>query len=185
MGFEIAKASANLGAEVILITGPTQQKVSHSLINVIPVVSAQDMYNTAHEYFKTVDIAILSAAVADYKPKEVASQKIKKKASTLTLELEKTKDILASLGEIKTNQYLVGFALETDNELENAKDKLKRKNLNLIVLNSLNDTGAGFKSDTNKVTFIDAEDTVTEFQLKSKADVANDLLNKILEQINA
>ncbi|MFI0431320.1 bifunctional phosphopantothenoylcysteine decarboxylase/phosphopantothenate--cysteine ligase CoaBC [Mariniflexile sp. HMF6888] len=185
MGFEIAKASANLGAEVILITGPTQQKVSHSLINVIPVVSAQDMYNAVHEHFKTVDIAILSAAVADYKPKEVAAQKIKKKTSTLTLELEKTKDILASLGEIKTNQYLVGFALETDNELENAKDKLKRKNLNLIVLNSLNDTGAGFKSDTNKVTFIDAKDTVTEFQLKSKADVANDLLNKILEQINA
>lgn len=185
MGFEIAKASANLGAEVILVTGPTQQKVLHSLINVIPVVSAQDMYNAAHEHFKTVDIAILSAAVADYKPKEVAAQKIKKKTSTFTLELEKTKDILASLGDIKTNQYLVGFALETDNELENAKDKLKRKNLNLIVLNSLNDTGAGFKSDTNKVTFIDAEDTVTEFQLKSKADVANDLLNKILEQINA
>lgn len=185
MGFEIAKASANLGAEVILITGPTQQKVSHSLINVIPVVSAQDMYNAAHEHFITVDIAILSAAVADYKPKEVAVQKIKKNELTLTLELEKTKDILASLGDIKTNQYLVGFALETDNELENAKDKLKRKNLNLIVLNSLNDTGAGFKSDTNKVTFIDAEDTVTEFQLKSKADVANDLLNKILEQINA
>lgn len=185
MGFEIAKASANLGAEVILVTGPTQQKVLHSLINVISVVSAQDMYNAAHEHFKMVDIAILSAAVADYKPKEVAAQKIKKKTSTFTLELEKTKDILASLGDIKTNQYLVGFALETDNELENAKDKLKRKNLNLIVLNSLNDTGAGFKSDTNKVTFIDAEDTVTEFQLKSKADVANDLLNKILEQINA
>ena len=185
MGFEIAKASANLGAEVILITGPTQQKVSHSLINVIPVVSAQDMYHAVHEHFKMVDIAILSAAVADYKPKEVVAQKIKKKASTLTLELEKTKDILASLGDIKTNQYLVGFALETDNELENAKDKLKRKNLNLIVLNSLNDTGAGFQSDTNKVTFIDAEDIVTEFQLKSKAEVANDLLNKILEQINA
>ncbi|MEN3322440.1 bifunctional phosphopantothenoylcysteine decarboxylase/phosphopantothenate--cysteine ligase CoaBC [Mariniflexile soesokkakense] len=185
MGFEIAKASANLGAEVILITGPTHQKVSHSLINTIPVVSANDMYNAAHEHFKSVDIAILSAAVADYKPKEVASQKIKKKDSTLTLELEKTKDILASLGALKTNQYLVGFALETNNELENAKDKLKRKNLNLIVLNSLNDTGAGFKSDTNKVTFIDADDTVTEFQLKSKAAVANDLLNKILEKINA
>ncbi|HEX9601339.1 MAG TPA: bifunctional phosphopantothenoylcysteine decarboxylase/phosphopantothenate--cysteine ligase CoaBC, partial [Mariniflexile sp.] len=129
MGFEIAKASANLGAEVILITGPTHQKVSHNLINVIPVVSAQDMYHAVHEHFKTVDIAILSAAVADYKPKEVAIQKIKKNEPTLTLELEKTKDILASLGEIKTNQYLVGFALETDNELENAKDKLKRKNL--------------------------------------------------------
>ncbi|MFG6687565.1 bifunctional phosphopantothenoylcysteine decarboxylase/phosphopantothenate--cysteine ligase CoaBC [Mariniflexile sp. HNIBRBA6329] len=185
MGFEIAKAAANLGAEVILISGPTHQKVSHSLINLIPVVSANDMYNAAHEYFNSVDIAILSAAVADYKPKEVASQKIKKKEATLTLELEKTKDILASLGTIKTNQFLVGFALETNNELENAKDKLKRKNLNLIVLNSLNDKGAGFKSNTNKVTFIDADETVTEYQLKSKAEVATDLLNKILEQINA
>lgn len=185
MGFEIAKASANLGAEVILITGPTHQKVSHSLIHVIPVISALEMYNEAHKYFETVNIAILSAAVADYKPKEVANQKIKKKESTLTLELEKTKDILASLGKIKKAQYLVGFALETNNELENAKGKLKNKNLNLIVLNSLNDTGAGFKSDTNKVTFIDDEETVSEFQLKSKADVAKDLLNKILEQINA
>ncbi|CAH8294826.1 phosphopantothenoylcysteine decarboxylase/phosphopantothenate--cysteine ligase [Mariniflexile fucanivorans] len=185
MGFEIAKASANLGAEVILITGPTHEKVFNSLIQVIPVISTDDMYNAVHDHFKVADIAILSAAVADYKPKEVASQKIKKKESTLTLELEKTKDILASLGAIKTHQFLVGFALETNNELENAKDKLKRKNLNLIVLNSLNDTGAGFKTDTNKVTFIDAEDTVTEFQLKSKAAVATDLLNKILEQINA
>ena len=185
MGFEIAKASANLGAQVVLITGPTHQKISHSLIHVVSVVSANEMYNAVHEHFKTSNIAILSAAVADYKPKEVALQKIKKKEATLTLELEKTKDILASLGAIKTNQYLVGFALETNNELENAKDKLKRKNLNLIVLNSLNDTGAGFKSETNKVTFIDADDTVTEFQLKSKADVASDLLNKILEQINA
>ncbi len=185
MGFEIAKASANLGAEVILITGPTHEKVCHSLIKVIPVISASDMYNEVHSYFKTVDVAILSAAVADYKPKEVSNQKIKKKDATLTLELEKTQDILASLGAIKTNQYLVGFALETNNELENAKGKLKSKNLNLIVLNSLNDKGAGFKSDTNKVTFIDDEETVTEYQLKSKADVAIDLLNKILQQINA
>ncbi len=185
MGFEIAKASANLGAQVILISGPTHQKVSHSLINLIYVVSANDMYNEVHKHFQNVDIAILSAAVADFTPKEVASQKIKKKEATLLLELVKTKDILASLGTIKTNQFLVGFALETNNELENAKDKLKRKNLNLIVLNSLNDIGAGFKSDTNKVTFIDADETVTEQQLKSKAEVATDLLNKILEQINA
>ncbi|WP_372755282.1 bifunctional phosphopantothenoylcysteine decarboxylase/phosphopantothenate--cysteine ligase CoaBC [Mariniflexile sp.] len=185
MGFEIAKASANLGAQVYLITGPTHQKISHSLIDVIPVVSAEDMYNEAHKYFKDVDIAILSAAVADFTPKEIASQKIKKKDASLILELTETKDILASLGGIKTNQFLVGFALETDNELENAKDKLKRKNLNLIVLNSLNDEGAGFKNDTNKVTFIDADETVTEYQLKSKEAVANDLLNKILEQINA
>jgi phosphopantothenoylcysteine decarboxylase / phosphopantothenate---cysteine ligase len=185
MGFEIAKASANLGAEVILITGPTHQKVSHSLIQVIPVVSANDMYNAVHEHFETANVAILSAAVADFKPKEVASQKIKKNDSALTLELEKTKDILASLGAIKKHQYLAGFALETNDELENAKGKLKRKNLNLIVLNSLNDKGAGFKSDTNKVTFIDEDENVTEYQLKSKAEVAKDLLNKIIEQINA
>ncbi len=185
MGFEIAKAAANLGAEVILVTGPTYQKVSHSLIHVEAVTSAEDMYNEVHKHFKSVDVAILSAAVADYKPKEVALQKIKKKDSALTLELEKTKDILASLGDIKSNQYLVGFALETNNELENAKGKLKRKNLNLIVLNSLQDKGAGFKGDTNKVTFIDDAENITEFQLKSKAEVAKDLLHKITEQIHA
>ncbi|MCL5128492.1 MULTISPECIES: bifunctional phosphopantothenoylcysteine decarboxylase/phosphopantothenate--cysteine ligase CoaBC [unclassified Algibacter] len=185
MGFEIAKASANLGAEVVLITGPTHQKVNHSLINVVPVVSAADMYQAVHEHFENVDIAILSAAVADFTPKEVSNKKIKKKSDTLTLELGRTKDILASLGEVKTNQYLVGFALETDNELENAKGKLKRKNLNLIVLNSLNDKGAGFKSDTNKVTFIDEAGNITENSLKSKTDVASDLLNKIIENIYA
>ncbi|WP_339894349.1 bifunctional phosphopantothenoylcysteine decarboxylase/phosphopantothenate--cysteine ligase CoaBC [uncultured Algibacter sp.] len=185
MGFEIAKAAANLGAEVILITGPTHQKVSHALIDVIPVVGAQEMFNEVHKYYKNSDVAILSAAVADYKPKEVASQKIKKKSETLTLELEKTKDILASLGDLKKKQYLVGFALETNNELENAKGKLKRKNLNLIVLNSLNDKGAGFKTDTNKVTFIDDKENISEFQLKSKAEVASDLLNKIISEIDA
>lgn len=185
MGFEIAKAAANLGAEVILITGPTHQKISHSLVNVVAITSAEDMYGAAHKYFDNVDVAILSAAVADFKPKDVATQKIKKKESTLNLQLEKTKDILASLGAIKEQQYLVGFALETNNELENAKGKLKRKNLNLIVLNSLNDKGAGFKSDTNKVTFIDNKGDINEFQLKSKAEVATDLLNKIIKEINA
>ncbi|AUS07202.1 bifunctional phosphopantothenoylcysteine decarboxylase/phosphopantothenate--cysteine ligase CoaBC [Pseudotamlana carrageenivorans] len=183
MGFEIAKAATNLGAEVFLISGPTSQKVSHSLIKQIPVVSAQDMFNAVHTYFNYCDIAILSAAVADYRPKEVAHQKIKKKTSTLTLELEKTKDILASLGAIKNQQYLVGFALETNDELENAKGKLKRKNLNLIVLNSLNDKGAGFKGDTNKVTFIDDEGNITAFELKTKSEVAIDLLNKIISHI--
>lgn len=185
MGFEIAKAAASFGAEVVLITGPTHQKVSHSLVTVIPVVNAEDMYKASHEYFNTVNIAILSAAVADFTPKEIATQKIKKKESTLTLELKKTKDVLASLGAIKNNQYLVGFALETNNELENAKGKLKRKNLNLIVLNSLQDKGAGFKGDTNKVTFIDNKECITEFQLKPKAEVAIDLLSKIIKEINA
>ena len=185
MGFEIAKAAANLGAEVILITGPTHENVMHALIEVIPVVSAQNMYDEVHKYYETSDVAILSAAVADFTPKEVASQKIKKKSETLTLELEKTKDILASLGKIKKRQYLVGFALETNNELENAKEKLKRKNLNLIVLNSLKDKGAGFKTDTNKVTFIDDKGDITKFQLKTKSEVASDLLNKIISEIDA
>ncbi len=185
MGFEIAKASANLGAEVILISGPTHQKVNNSLIEVISVISAQDMYGAAHKYFKNVDVAILSAAVADYRPKEVANQKIKKKETTLTLELEKTKDILASLGEIKQKQILVGFALETNNELENAKGKLKKKNLDLIVLNSLNDKGAGFKSETNKVTIIDKNETITAYELKSKAEVAKDLISEIITKLNA
>lgn len=185
MGFEIAKAAANLGAEVILITGPTHENVSHHLIHIVPVVSAEEMYNTTHTYFDKMDVAILSAAVADFKPKEVAIQKIKKTSDTLTLELQKTKDILASLGAIKTHQFLVGFALETHNEVENAKDKLKRKNLNLIVLNSLNDPGAGFKSNTNKVTFINDKNQITEFPLKSKAEVATDLLNEIIKQLHA
>ena len=185
MGFELAKTSASLGSEVTLITGPTHQKVSHSLIHVLPVVSAKEMYDEVHKYFENVDVAILSAAVADYKPKQAASQKIKKKDNTLTLELEKTKDILASLGEIKKQQCLVGFALETNNELENAKAKLKKKHLNLIVLNSLNDKGAGFKSDTNKITLIDDKGNITEYKLKSKSEVALDILNEIIKQLNA
>ena len=185
MGFEIAKAAANLGAEVILISGPTHQTVANNLITVIPVVSAQDMYDTAHKYFKSVDIAIAAAAVADYRPKEVATQKIKKEESTLSLELEKTKDVLASLGQIKEQQFLVGFALETNNEIENAKSKLKRKNLDLIVLNSLQDKGAGFKSDTNKVTLIDKNETINTFELKSKTEVAKDILNTIISALDA
>ncbi len=185
MGFEIAKAAANLGAEVTLITGPTNQSVAHSFINVIPVVSAEDMYQEVHKYYEATDVAILSAAVADFKPMVVAQQKIKKKSDTLTIELERTKDILASLGTAKKHQFLVGFALETNNELENAKGKLERKHLNLIVLNSLQDKGAGFKGDTNKVTFIDNKSNITEFELKSKAEVAEDLLNEIVKHIHA
>lgn len=185
MGFEIAKAAANLGANVILVSGPTNEKIEHHLIDVIPVVSAQEMYDAVHKYYENADVAILSAAVADYKPKNVANQKIKKNDSTLSLELEKTKDILASCGAIKKNQFLVGFALETNNELENAIGKLKRKNLDLIVLNSLNDKGAGFGGATNKVTFIDKNQTVTAFELKTKAEVASDLINEILKHLDA
>ncbi|NQX84443.1 MAG: bifunctional phosphopantothenoylcysteine decarboxylase/phosphopantothenate--cysteine ligase CoaBC [Flavobacteriaceae bacterium] len=185
MGYEIAKTAANLGANVVLVSGPTHQKVEHNLISVLPVVSAQEMYEAVHQYYEHTDVAILSAAVADYRPKNVALQKIKKKTNTLSLELEKTKDILASCGTLKTQQFLVGFALETNNELENAIGKLKRKNLDLIVLNSLNDKGAGFGGATNKVTFIDKSQTITEFELKSKTEVASDLINEILKHLHA
>jgi len=185
MGYEIAKAAANLGAKVILVSGPTHQSIDHSLIKVIAVISANDMYIATHEHFKDADIAILSAAVADYKPKFIADQKIKKASSTLSLELEKTKDILASLGQIKQQQLLVGFALETNNELENAIAKLKKKNLDLIVLNSLNDDGAGFGGETNKVTIIDKKENTINYSLKSKAEVAKDLMREILNQLDA
>ena len=173
MGFEIAKAAANLGAKVTLVTGPTHQSMSLSLVDVKPVVSAQDMYDQVHKYYQYTDIAILSAAVADYRPKQVAEQKIKKVDSTLTVELE------------KTNQFLVGFALETNNELQHAKAKLEAKKLDLIVLNSLRDKGAGFGVSTNKVTFITKSNQVIENELKSKAEVAKDLMQLILKQIDA
>jgi phosphopantothenoylcysteine decarboxylase/phosphopantothenate--cysteine ligase len=147
------------------------------------VVSAEEMYHEVHKYFDRADIAILSAAVADYKPKNVSASKIKKSEDTMTIELVKTQDILASLGKVKKQQFLVGFALETNNELENAISKLKTKNLDLIVLNSLQDKGAGFKKETNKVTIIDKFEKISEFSLKSKAEVAEDIFNVILNQI--
>jgi len=185
MGFELAKEAAKLGADVVLISGPSNEKVEHALIQRVDVVSAEDMYQAAHSYFKDVDIAILAAAVADFRPVAVASQKIKKKDAGLRIELTKTKDILASFGEQKKQQFLVGFALETNNELENAKSKLKRKNLDLIVLNSLQDKGAGFKKPTNKVTLIDKQENITEFGLKSKAEVAEDIFNEIIKNLHA
>jgi len=183
MGFAIANAAANLGAEVFLISGPSSQQIKHSLVHRIDVVSAEEMYHAAHTYFKDVDIAILSAAVADYKPKNSASQKIKKTDASLEILLTPTKDILASLGAIKKQQFLVGFALETNNELENAKGKLKRKNLDAIILNSLQDKGAGFATDTNKITIIDKELNEKSFELKSKDAVAKDIINEIVNRI--
>ena len=180
MGFDIASSAANLGASVILVTGPTHCKVSNPLIKVIPVVSAREMYDACHLYYTEVDVAIAAAAVADYRPKIVATQKIKKSADDFTIELEKTKDILASLGEIKDNQFLIGFALETENEIENAKLKIQKKNLDLIVLNSLQDSGAGFGKPTNKVTFIDKFFNIEPMDLKSKEAVADDILNKVV-----
>jgi phosphopantothenoylcysteine decarboxylase/phosphopantothenate--cysteine ligase len=184
MGFDIAQEAANQGAEVILITGPTHLKLSHPLVKVVQVTSSEDMYRACHEYFESVDAAVAAAAVADYRPKVVASQKIKKNESSLVLELEKTKDILASLGEIKKEQFLIGFALETENEIENAKLKIKKKNLDLIVLNSLNDKGAGFGHATNKVTFIDSNFNEEPLELKTKEEVAVDIINKIKQHYN-
>ena len=183
MGFEMAAAAAKLGAEVILIAGPTKETIVNSLIKVIPVTSADEMYISTHEYFNSVDVAICSAAVADYRPKYVADQKIKKDTGTFTIELEKNKDILASIGAIKQQRIVVGFALETNNEVENAKGKLKRKNLDFIVLNSLQDKGAGFGKETNKITIIDADDSLTTFELKSKKEVAQDILNHLLKKL--
>ncbi len=180
MGLELAKKAVSLGAEVTLVIGPNK----HSMIdgvNWINVKSAEEMYNQVHKFVKKADIIIMSAAVADFKPKKVSKQKIKKSNADLTIELEPTKDILKSVGEIKTKkQLLVGFALESNNELENAKSKLKSKNLDLIVLNSLNDKGAGFEFDTNKISIIDKSNKVDNFELKSKSAVAHDIFNKIV-----
>ena len=180
MGFDIAKAAADLGASVVLVSGPTNLRIENSLIEVVNVVSAQEMYDACHLYFNDADVAIAAAAVADYKPKVIAAQKIKKATDEFSIELEKTKDILFSLGKIKKNQFLIGFALETENEIENAKLKIQKKNLDLIVLNSLQDKGAGFQQPTNKVTFIDKEFKIEPMDLKSKESVAVDILNKVI-----
>jgi len=184
MGFELANRAANLGAKVILVTGPSNEKIDNDFIQRVNVVSAENMYDAAHQYFNSSDIAIFAAAVADYSPKIVATKKIKKSNASLIIELKATKDILASIGAIKKNQFLVGFALETNDELENAKGKLVRKNLDLIVLNSLQDQGAGFKTSTNKITLIDKNLKTTVFDLKSKEEVAEDIFNEIIKNVN-
>lgn len=185
MGFAIAEVLADLGAQVNLVSGPTQQHTQHPGIRVIHVTSAEDMYTQCAALFPTADITVLSAAVADYRPTVVADQKIKKKDETLTLELTKTRDIAASLGKLKHNgQMLVGFALETEHERDNAIKKLTAKNFDFIVLNSLNDKGAGFGHDTNKISIIDRQNAVHDFVLKTKKEVARDIVNTILEKIH-
>lgn len=179
MGFAIAEEAANQGAEVVLVSGPTHLQTVNKNINVVRVVSAEDMYNACHENFENADVVIAAAAVADYRSKVVATQKIKKNENSFSIELERTKDILYSFGEKKNKQFLIGFALETENETENAKSKIMKKNLDLIVLNSLNDEGAGFGKETNKVTFIDKDFKQEQFDLKSKQEVAKDIINKI------
>ena len=185
MGFEIAKRASNLGARVILISGPTHEIVDGiDGILYLPVTSAEEMYQAVHTHFDACDIAILSAAVADYRPEISFDEKIKKQDAALELRLVKTKDILKSIGEIKKNQFLVGFALETNDELVHAKNKLSSKNLDLIVLNSLRDKGAGFGGSTNKVTFISRSGQLQENELKSKREVAADLFNYIIKNLN-
>tara|TARA_B110000967_G_scaffold42511_1_gene42512 strand:+ start:17738 stop:18949 length:1212 start_codon:yes stop_codon:yes gene_type:complete len=185
MGFELAKQAANLGAEVILIAGPSSEQISHSLISRIDVVSAAEMFEAVFNHYESVDIAIAAAAVADFTPLAVRSEKIKSKVETLGLSLKPTRDILLAMGAQKKQQFLVGFALETQNELINAKEKLHRKNLDLIVLNSLQDKGAGFSGDTNKITLIDKTNKISEFALKSKRLVAFDIFANIQSQLDA
>ncbi|RZJ65504.1 MAG: bifunctional phosphopantothenoylcysteine decarboxylase/phosphopantothenate--cysteine ligase CoaBC [Flavobacterium sp.] len=180
MGYDIAKTAASLGAQVTLVSGPTHLTLDKSNIEVVRVTSAREMYDACHAVYDDCDVAIAAAAVADYRPKNPALQKIKKTEANFVIELEKTKDILASLGEIKTKQFLIGFALETENEIENARLKIKKKNLDLIVLNSLRDEGAGFGHATNKITFIDKDFNEEVHELKTKEAVATDILNKVL-----
>lgn len=179
MGIALANEAVRQGAEVHLVLGPSAEKNIDNKIHLHRVVSAQQMYEAAVAQFETCDMAILAAAVADYTPAEVAPQKIKKKGDELTLTLIPTVDILASLGKLKTTQKLIGFALETENEVENAQLKLQKKNLDAIVLNSLRDKGAGFGTDTNKITFITAQQ-LQEFPLKHKEAVAKDILQKCM-----
>lgn len=182
MGFDLAKEAANRGAEVILISGPSSQNIDDKNITLYRVTSAQDMFDEVFKYYDNMDVAIMSAAVADYTPKVKATEKIKKNEDELTIELIKNKDILRTMGEKKTRQFLVGFALETQNEEENAKGKLVKKNLDMIILNSLRDEGAGFANATNKIKIFTPTEAQS-FALKSKEEVAKDILNFVEQKL--
>lgn len=185
MGFAIAEELSEMGASVTLITGPTSLNLSDNSIKRIDITSAEEMLHATLIAFPDSEIAILSAAVADYRPAQASDIKIKKQNLDLTLNLVKTVDILATLGkEKKPGQILVGFALETNNEQQNAIDKLEKKNLDFVVLNSLRDDGAGFKNDQNKVTIIDNKLSKETFTLKSKRDVAKDICKKVLDLLS-
>ena len=181
MGFALAEEARQLGAHVTLISGPTVLVASPD-IDRHNVLTAQEMYAIALEYFAETDIAIAAAAVADFKPLNVGDQKIKKESGFQSIELEKTLDILTEMGKRKQKQFLLGFALETEDEISNAIKKIKSKNLDAIVLNSLNEHGAGFSVDSNKVTYIDQNETIIPFELKSKILVAKDIFSQILTQ---
>ena len=182
MGIALALECANNGAKVNLVLGPSHIVVKHSNISVSKVESASEMFKMVNSYFKSSDIAIFAAAVADYTPSIVAKNKIKKSDEKLTISLLKNTDILSEMALKKTaKQFVVGFALETENELENAKEKLKSKNLDMIVLNSLNNKGAGFEHNTNKITIIDKQNNIFDFELKDKSEVAKDIIAKIMD----
>ncbi|MBB6002067.1 bifunctional phosphopantothenoylcysteine decarboxylase/phosphopantothenate--cysteine ligase CoaBC [Arcicella rosea] len=184
MGYAIADKLAKAGAKVTLVSGQVALKKPDASINLVKVHSAEEMYQASQANFEASDIIILAAAVADYTPAVVADKKIKKKEDTFSIELVKTTDIAKTLGQQKReNQLMVGFALETDNEIANAKAKIQAKNLDMIVLNSLQDLGAGFGHDTNKISIIKKDDTIIAFDLKSKQDVAQDIINAIIEAI--
>ena len=181
MGFAIAEEFANQGAEVTLICGPNSLTTGNKNIHRIDITSAEELYEASIKIFKSANIAILSAAVADFKPTKISDQKIKKSIAAKSIELIPTIDTLAELGKVKkSNQLLIGFALETENEMANAKIKIKNKNLDLIVLNSMNDKGATFKKDTNKISIIDKNNKIVKFELKDKSEVAKDILITIL-----
>ena len=185
MGYAIADKFAKAGAEVTLVSGQVALKSPDININLIKVRSAKEMFETTKLYFKKADIIVLSAAVADYTPAVVADKKIKKKEDTFNIELTKTVDIAKTLGAIKRpEQLMVGFALETDNEVENAIGKIKSKNLDMIVLNSLQNSGAGFGHDTNKISIIKRDGTMIDFDLKSKQDVAMDIIDEVVKQLS-
>ncbi len=184
MGYAIADAMFECGAEVILISGPTDISPKHALNRVVKVQSAREMYEACVSNFPYCEIAILSAAVADYRPVDIQDRKIKSDKTNLVLHLEKTEDIALELGRIKKpGQILIGFALETHNELVNAREKLKKKKFDLIVLNSLKDKGAGFGTDTNKITIIDADNKIHNFGLRLKEELANDIVRLISEKM--
>jgi phosphopantothenoylcysteine decarboxylase/phosphopantothenate--cysteine ligase len=185
MGIALAETLAAQGAEVTLVLGPTDFKPVNQAIKVVPVMSAQEMYEACVKVFPKTDIAVLAAAVADYRPKIFSDTKIKKKEGEMTLELEKTIDIAATLGKEKRNgQVFVGFALETNDELQNAQAKLEKKNFDFIVLNSMRDAGAGFGHDTNKISILRRDGTRKDFPLKSKTEVAQDIVAEIARLAN-
>jgi len=182
MGFAIAEAAYEMGAEVTLVTGPTNEKIGDH-ITTIEVETAEEMYQSCITIYPEMTAVIMSAAVSDYRPANVSDQKLKKSEEELSIELTRTEDILKFMGDNKESQILIGFAMETENGLDNAKNKLKKKNLDFIVYNSLTEPGAGFKHETNKVSILGKDNKLTNFELKSKKEVAKDIINELVDHV--